>query len=48
VVRIVLNSTVGCDGTLRISLPPRLEQAEHEVRIIVESTASLTIDAATE
>jgi hypothetical protein len=46
--RIVLNSRVGSDGTLRISLPPGLAEADHEVRIIVESTASRTMDPATE
>jgi hypothetical protein len=30
--RIVLNSRVGSDGTLRISLPPGLAEADHEVR----------------
>jgi hypothetical protein len=34
--RIVLNSKVGSDGTLHLSLPLGLAEADHEVRVTVE------------
>ena len=38
--RIVMNSKVSSDGTLRLLLPLGLAEADHEVRVIVESVAA--------
>ena len=38
--RIVMNSKVSSDGTLRLLLPLGLAEADHEVRVIVESAAA--------
>jgi hypothetical protein len=38
--RIVMNSKVSSDGTLRLMLPLGLAEADHEVRVIVESVAT--------
>ena len=38
--RIVINSKVSSDGTLRLLLPIGLAEADHEVRVIVESVAA--------
>jgi len=46
--RIVLNSKVSSDGTLRLSLPLGLAEADHEVRVIVESMATQTATSQSE
>jgi hypothetical protein len=38
--RIVMSSKVSSDGTLRLLLPLGLAEADHEVRVIVESMAA--------
>jgi len=38
--RIVMNSKVSSDGTLRLLLPLGLAEADHEIRVIVESVAA--------
>ena len=38
--RIVMNSKVSSDRTLRLMLPLGLAEADHEVRVIVESVAT--------
>jgi len=46
--RIVLNSKVSSDGTLRLSLPLGLAEADHEVRVIVESMTTQTATSQSE
>jgi hypothetical protein len=38
--RIILNSKVSSDGTLRFSLPLGMAEADHEVRVTVEPVAT--------
>jgi hypothetical protein len=40
--RIILKSKVSSDGTLRLSLPLGLAEADHEVRVTVEPIALQT------
>lgn len=46
--RIVVNSKVSSDGTLRLSLPLGLAEANHDVRVIVESLSSQEANSAPE
>ena len=40
--RIVLNSKVGPDGVLQLRVPVGRAEADHEVRVIIESQPSLS------
>ncbi len=46
--RIVVNSKVSSDGTLRLSLPLGLSEANHDVRITVESLSSPKANSSSE
>jgi hypothetical protein len=46
--RFVVNSKVSSDGTLRLSLPLGLAEANHDVRVIVESLSSQKTNSASE
>ena len=46
--RIILKSKVSSDGTLRFSLPLGLHEADHEVKVTVESLATHNVTSPSE